>query len=264
MASTSSALFLACWVVALDHVLATSVKRCGGPFVPPEKIVDISYSFNNRTIFWEDDVKFRLNVTRTGSTTEDWYQADHFLLPMRGGTYMDAPIHFAPGKWSASQIPLERQLFLPIVLVDVERQACDQAAYQLSVDDLEHWEEQHGRIPNGALVVARTGRSKLWPNREAYLGIDEHGSRHFPTFSTEAAQFLVERRNIYGVGLDSPSVDLSKASSTHRTLAAHNVYKLKNLADLSRVPAYGAKAIVLPIKVCRASGAPARVVAILP
>lgn len=177
---------------------------------------------------------------------------------------MDAPIHFAPGKWSMSQIPLERLLFLPIVLVDVEKQASEQPAYQLSVEDIEQWEEQHGRIPQGALVIERTGRSKLWPNREAYLGIDEHGWRRFPTFSTEAAQFLVEQRSIYGVGLDSPSVDLFRASSTHRTLAAHNVYKLENLADLSRVPAYGAKAIVLPIKVCQASGAAIRVVAILP
>ncbi|XP_049267546.1 isatin hydrolase-like [Rhipicephalus sanguineus] len=128
-------------------------------------------------------------------------------------------------------------MFLPIALVDVEAQASENPAYELSVEYIERWEAEHGHVPHGALFVERTGRYKLWPNRDAYLGIDDQGWRRFPTVSPEAARFLVEQRHIYGFGLDSPSVDLFNASATHRILASHNVYVLENLADLSRVPA---------------------------
>lgn len=232
--------------------------------LPSDKLVDLSHSFNNQTIFWEDDAAFKLNVSLQGSTGEDWYQADVMELATHGGTHLDAPIHFAPNTWSISEIPLERLVFVPIVLVDVEAQASQNPVYELSVGDIEHWEEQHGRIPDGALVVEKTGRAQLWPDRKAYMGIDEHGWRRFPTFSPEAAQFLTQNRTIYGVGLDSPSVDLFNATATHRILASHNVYILENLADLSRVPPKGAKAIVMATKIDGASGAPARVVAILP
>lgn len=232
--------------------------------LPADKIVDLSHSFNNQTIFWADDAAFNLNVSRRGSTTEDWYQADVIELATHGGTHLDAPIHFASGTWTVSEIPLERLLFVPIALVDVQEQASQNPVYELSVADIERWEEQHGRLPDGALLVERTGRAQLWPDRKAYMGIDEQGWRRYPTFSPEAARFLTENRSIYGVGLDSPSVDLFNASATHRILASHNVYKLENLADLSRVPAKGARAVVLATKIDGASGAPARVVAILP
>ncbi|KAL1485028.1 hypothetical protein MTO96_032217 [Rhipicephalus appendiculatus] len=242
MASKCSAVILLWCAFAASRVTARNPSSCGGLSVPPEKLIDLSHSFNNRTIFWSDDAEFRLNISRRGSTPEDWYQSDVVELATHGGTHLDAPIHFAPERWTASESP----------------------AYELSVDDIERWEAEHGHVPHGALFVERTGRYKLWPNRNAYLGIDDQGWRRFPTVSPEAARFLVEQRHIYGFGLDSPSVDLFNASATHRILGSHNVYVLENLADLSRVPALGATAIALPVKVCMASGSPVRVVAILP
>ncbi|XP_050040581.1 isatin hydrolase-like [Dermacentor andersoni] len=264
MASSFSAIILLMCASLLSCIAARIPSSCGGLFVPPEKLVDLSYSFNNRTIFWSDDAEFRLNISRKGSTPEDWYQADVIELATHGGTHLDAPIHFAPDKWTVSQIPLERLMFVPIALVDVEAQASENPVYELSLEDIERWEGQHGHVPRGALLIERTGRSKLWPNRNAYLGIDDHGWRRFPTVSFEAARFLVEQRQVYGIGLDSPSVDLLNSSAPHRVISANNVYILENLADLSRLPALGATAIVMPIKVCQASGAPVRVVAILP
>ncbi|KAH6934976.1 hypothetical protein HPB50_002558 [Hyalomma asiaticum] len=249
---------------AACHDTTRGSSGCGGLFVPPEKLIDLSHSLNNRTIFWADDAEFRLNITRRGSTPEDWYQSDVVELATHGGTHLDAPIHFAPETWAVSQIPLERLMFVPIALVDVEAQANENPVYELSVEDIERWEAEHGHVPHGALVIERTGRYKLWPNRNAYLGIDNQGWRRFPTVSPEAARFLVEQRRIYGFGLDSPSVDLYNATATHRMLSSHNVYILENLADLSRLPAHGATAVVLPVKVCKASGVPVRVVAILP
>ncbi|KAL3196228.1 hypothetical protein MRX96_015532 [Rhipicephalus microplus] len=180
MASKCSAVILLWCAFAAGRGTARNPSSCGGLTVPPEKLVDLSYSFNNRTIFWADDAEFRLNVSRRGSTPEDWYQADVVELATHGGTHLDAPIHFAPERWTVSQIPLERLMFLPIALVDVEAQSSENPAYELSVEDIERWEAEHGHVPYGALFVERTGRYKLWPNPQCLLGHRRPGMEAFP------------------------------------------------------------------------------------
>ncbi|CAN8027032.1 unnamed protein product, partial [Ixodes persulcatus] len=192
------------------------------------------------------------------------YQAEVIRTATHGGTHFDAPNHFHKGGWTVSEVPLQRLLFRPIALVDNTDKAALNSTYLLSVEDLRGWEKRHGRLPQGCLLLVRTGWSKLWPNRTAYLGIDSNGTRHFPSISSDAATFLVQERDVYGVGLDAVSVDFYGITPTHRILGAKNIYNLENLADLRRVPAKGAHAMVLPMKIGVASGAPVRVVAILP
>ncbi|XP_042142137.1 isatin hydrolase [Ixodes scapularis] len=228
------------------------------------EMVDLSYEFTNETIYWADDGAFYLNSTIFSEAENSWFVADVIRAPTHGGTHLDAPIHFHKGGWAVSEIPLQRLLFRPIALVDVRDKTALNSTYSLSVEDIRSWEEQHGRLPEGCLLFARTGWSKLWPNRTAYMGIDSNGTRHFPSFSNDLAKFLVKERDVYGVGLDAASVDFYGQTQTHRILGAKNIYNLENLADLQRLPEKGAHAIVLPMKIGGASGAPVRVVAILP
>jgi kynurenine formamidase len=55
--------------------------------------------------------------------------------PEHGGTHLDAPIHFAEGKRTAEQIPLE-QLIAPAVVIDVTSSAATNADYRLTADDV--------------------------------------------------------------------------------------------------------------------------------
>lgn len=105
---------------------------------------------------------------------------------------------------------------------------------------------------------------QYWPNRDEYLGIDSFGRRIFPTMSPEAARFLAKERQVYGVGFDTISPDASAPNKPHRELFAQNVYVIENLANLHLVPPTGARAIVLPMKISGSSGAPVRVLAVLP
>lgn len=89
------------------------------------------------------------------------YVADVIRAPTHGGTHLDAPIHFHKGGWAVSEIPLQRLLFLPIALVDVRDKTALNSTYSLSVEDIQSWEEQHGRLPEGCLLFARTGWSKV-------------------------------------------------------------------------------------------------------
>lgn len=68
------------------------------------------------------------------------------------------------------------------------------------------------------------------------------------------------------LGVDTASVDHgpSKDYFVHRVLGAANVVGLENLTNLDRLPPTGAWVMALPIKLAHGSGAPARVIALVP
>jgi kynurenine formamidase len=113
-------------------------------------------------------------------------------------------------------------------------------------------------------VIARTGWSDRWGSMKNYRNADEKGM-HFPGFSEQAAKFLVDARQISGLGIDTLSVDpgASKNYPVHQYVAAHDVYNLENVADLGQVPASGAIVVVAPAKLEGGSGGPVRLFALL-
>lgn len=96
------------------------------------------------------------------------------------------------------------------------------------------------------------------------MGFDSQRTRHFPSIGADAATFIAKERNLFGLGVDTASVDANSPLVAHTILAKKLMYNLENLADLSLIPFTGAHAIVLPMKIRAGSGAPVRVVAILP
>ena len=74
---------------------------------------------------------------------------------------------------------------------------------RLTVGDLTGWESRHGRIPDGAVVVLRSGRGKLYGRKKEYFGAPDGvfeadpkdtAHLHFPGFHPDAAQWLVDNR----------------------------------------------------------------------
>ena len=131
------------------------------------------------------------------------------------------------------------------------------------------WEAANGPIPDGAIVVLRTGWGERWPDRARYLGTAEPGDvahLHFPGFSEGAARYLAGSGKLVGIGLDTASLDpgVSKTFVAHQVFSAANLYGLENLAALEKLPAKGATLIALPMKIGGGTGGPTRVVAILP
>ena len=143
--------------------------------------------------------------------------------------------------------------------------------YQVSVDDLTAWEAARGRIPDGAILLLRTGWADRWHDRAAYLGTEATGPEaaaqlHFPGLDPEAAQWLVEERSVAAVGIDTPSIDYGQSSDfrSHVILYSANVPGFENLAQLERLPATGAYVVALPMKIEGGSGGPLRIVAFVP
>lgn len=148
--------------------------------------------------------------------------------------------------------------------------AAGDADLQVGVAELLSWEARNGRIEPGSIVLIRTNFSKRWPDAAAYLGTAERGAEavaklHFPGLHPEAAEWLVEERNIKAVGLDTASIDYGQSTGfeTHRILAVRDIPIFENLTQLDQLPARGATLIALPMKIAGGSGAPLRVIALV-
>jgi kynurenine formamidase len=178
---------------------------------------------------------------------------------------MDAPAHFARGTWTVDQIPAER-LMRPLVVLDVSAKAQSNPDYRISVEDVANWERDNGQVPQGAVVLARTGWASRWNSMKDFRNADAKGVPHFPGYAQETARFLVEGRNIVGLGIDTLSVDYgpSKDYPVHHYCALKSVYHLENVANLSQAPEAGATVVVAPVKLEGGSGAPVRVLALVP
>jgi kynurenine formamidase len=240
------------------------------PF-PGGAIVDLSYAYDQQTLFWPTAEPFRLRTVFAGRTPQGYfYAANDFATSEHGGTHIDAPVHFAEGRRTVDQIPLET-LIGPAILVDVVSQASANADYQVTRSDLLQWESRHGRIPEGAIVLFRTGFGRHWPDAARYLGTAERGEAavsklHFPGLDPDAARWITTERSVHAVGLDTASIDYGQSTrfETHRTLMDRNIPAFENLANLDRLPETGFQVIALPIKIGGGSGGPLRAVAVLP
>lgn len=237
---------------------------------PSGKIIDLSYAFDADTVFWPTAEGFRLEKDFEGMTEKGYYYAaNKFSTAEHGGTHVDSPVHFAQGRNTVDQIPLE-QLLGDAIVVDVAKQCETNPDYQVTTDDFLQWEKANSEIPKGAIVLLRTGYGKYWPERKEYMGTDERGADavpklHFPGLNPEAARWLTANRSIKAIGLDTPSIDYGQSTlfESHRALFDKNIPAFENLANLDKLPIKNFIVIALPMKIKGGSGAPLRAIAIL-
>lgn len=239
--------------------------------LPQGKWIDLTHDFSEETIYWPTAEGFKLETVFEGYTDKGYfYDANNYSAAEHGGTHIDAPIHFAEGKQTVDEIPLEK-LIGPAIVIDVTQKALSDPDYQVGVGDFTDWESKNGPIPEGSIVLLNTGYAKYWPDRVKYMGTDNRGSEavgdlHFPGLDPQAAKWLVEKRNINAIGLDTPSIDFGQSQlfESHRILFKENIPAFENVANLDKLPAKGAIIIALPMKIKGGSGGPLRIIAMLP
>jgi kynurenine formamidase len=271
--------------VAVPIVLAvTLLSGCGADEPPPveqeertladrlaaARLVDLTHPLNDETLVWPTSIPFTFETTAEGRTEDGYFYASrNFAGPEHGATHLDAPVHFAEGRWTTDQVPLER-LMGPAAVIDVSAQADADPNYQVKVDDFLAWEAEHGALPDNAIVLLFTNRSRHWPDAEAYMGTARQGEEgvaelSFPGLHPEAARWLVEERSVSIVGLDTPSIDHGPSTlfEAHRVLFDANIPALENVANLERLPPRGATVIALPMLLEGGTGGPVRIVGIV-
>ncbi|GJM34648.1 MAG: cyclase [Saprospiraceae bacterium] len=237
---------------------------------PSGQWIDLTHTFDENTIYWPTAEKFSLDTVFEGMTEKGYYySAFQYCAAEHGGTHLDAPIHFASGKNTVDQIPVD-QLIGEAIVVDVSTKALVDRDYLISVDDFQTWEIQNGPIPDDVIVLLYTGYDQFWQNPIKYMGTDETGEQavaklHFPGLHPDAATWLSENRKIKAIGLDTPSIDFGQSTyfESHQILFKHNIPAFENVANLKQLPAKGSWVVALPMKIGNGSGAPLRIVGFL-
>jgi kynurenine formamidase len=238
---------------------------------PSGAVVDLSYPFDSSTVYWPTAETFHLEKDFEGIAEGGfYYSAYRYSAAEHGGTHIDAPVHFAKGRHSVDEIPLE-QLMAPAIVIDVTRQCEHNRDYRVTAADFQNWERRNGRIAAGTIVLLRTGFGKFYPNRKHYLGTDARGAAavadlHFPGLDPEAARWLTRNRQINAIGLDTASIDYGQSTlyESHRILFDKNIPAFENVANLDKLPVKGFSVIALPMKIKDGSGGPLRIVAVVP
>ncbi len=229
------------------------------------EIVDLAYPLDEKANFWPGDDYEPFTLKTIATLEKNGVLSKAMSFPEHIGTHVDAPNHFEPDRPDVSEIPAE-QLFAPGVVIDVTMRAEVDADYGLSVADVKAWEAKHGRIPDHAVVLLRTGWGRFWSNPVRFRNADARGTLHFPSYVEESARFLVEQRKAKGLGVDNLSIDrgISKDFAVHHVVNGARRYGIENVAHLEKLPPRGFHVWVAPIKVRKGTGGPARVFAILP
>jgi kynurenine formamidase len=257
---------LACGPSAADPPASgTSPDRLDLLFSGQMEVVDLTHGISSDVPSWPGAPGSPFSYDVLISHPDGTPMMGAYHIPEHFGTHLDAPIHGGEGLPSSDEIPVS-QFFAQVVVLDVREQASADADFAATAAVAERWEEAHGRIPSGAVVLLRTGWAARWDEGESYYNAASDGVLHFAGFGESLARFLVEDRDIVGIGIDSGSVDPGDDSDfpVHAIVNGAGKYQLENLADLSLLPESGAYLIVAPIKIKGGSGGQVRVFAVVP
>ena len=93
-----------------------------------------------------------------------------------------------------ADIPVDRFVG-PAVVIDISGRAATDKDTGVTVEDLQAWEEKHGKIPKGAIVLMNSGWGQYINNVTLFRGNDTDDTRylHFPgkcIYQNQKAPFI--------------------------------------------------------------------------
>jgi kynurenine formamidase len=195
----------------------------------------------------------RVTIPDNGFYGQVWTLWEHI------GTHMDVPAHFILGGRFSTEIPLE-ELVAPVVVVDISERVASEPDTVVTPDDLARFERRHGRIPRDAVVAMYSGWETRAGSVAAYQNMDAGGTMRFPGFGKDAVDWLLKRRRIRGIGVDTMSLDHGSSATfdVHLTVLGADHYGVENLRNLKQLPPRGATILLGLIPWHEGSGGPCR------
>jgi len=250
---------------ATESAQPNPVPTIADLFAGDVEIIDMTHALSPDSVYWpgSDRSPFEYEVRATqpsGAVSMGAYST-----PEHHGTHLDAPIHGGDNLPTVDQLTAA-DLFGPVVVIDVTAQAAADPDYAVTSDDLLAWEDRNGPLPAGAIVLMHSGWSLKYDDADAYRNQEPAGRMHFPGFSEEAARFLIDERDIRGIGVDTLSVDPGavRGFPAHGVVNGNGKFHLENVANLHLLPEAGAYLIVAPIKIAGGSGGQVRIFGVVP
>ena len=169
-------------------------------------------------------------ISRYDSKGPAWYW-NIINMGEHTGTHFDAPIHWVTGKDlpnNATDTIPARKFIGPACVIDVTADVQQNADFLLTIERLEAWEAEHGRIPAGAWVLLRTGWSTR-KGREEFLNTAADGA-HSPGFHQTCSELLAKDRDVLGVGVETVGTDAWPGWDLHPTISkSHDYARLRQI-----------------------------------
>jgi kynurenine formamidase len=226
------------------------------------RVIHLSHVIDTDIPHWQGDPPVEFETV--AKLEKDGYYLRRFSLGEHSATHINAPIGFYNSGVAIDQYPAE-SLVLPAVVIDIREQVANNPDYALTVADILAWEEQHGEISTDNIVLLYTGWQEKWSDRTAFMNQDNQGSMHFPGFGSDATQFLLNKRQIAGVGIDTHGVDCGQDTTfaTNRLVLEKPRIVLENLTNLDQLPPKGTTLAIGVLRLRGGSGSPAGVLALI-
>ena len=153
------------------------------------------------------------------------------------GTQLDPPAHWAPEYPAIDEIPATYAV-RPLVVISIVDKVKHKGDYHLQVSDIRAWEKEHGRIPEGSVVMVRSDWSKRWTTDAAKaraLALD----RVFPGVGLKAIKYLHLQRRILFHGHEPLDTDTTPTLEGEHWLMHNGYTQAEGVDNLHAVPETG-------------------------
>ncbi|MBW4571328.1 MAG: cyclase family protein [Tolypothrix carrinoi HA7290-LM1] len=229
---------------------------------PYSRIIHLSHIIDTDIPQWQGDPPVEFDTV--AEIDKDGYYLRRFSLGEHSATHINAPKSFHNFGVGIDKYPAE-SLVVSAVVIDIRVKTAVNFDYVLTVADVLAWEEKYGEISANSLVILYTGWQDKWRDKDAFFNQDAEGSLHFPGFGSDATQFLLNERQIAGVGIDTHGVDGQDTTfAINRLVLEKPRLVLENLTNLDQLPPRGAMLAIAPLLLQNGSGSPVGVLALLP
>ncbi|MEH2368868.1 cyclase family protein [Nostoc sp.] len=227
------------------------------------RVIHLSHVIDIDIPQWSGDPTVEFETV--AELNNDGYYLRRFSLGEHSATHINAPNSFHSSAVGIDQYPAQ-SLVVPAVVINVCQATAVNPDYALTVADVLAWEAEYGEISAGCVVILNTGWQKKWLDKSAFLNHDAQGIPHFPGFGSDATQFLLDERQIFGLGIDTHGVDPGQDNSftINRLVLEQPRIVLENLTNLDQLPPKGTTLAIAPLRLRGGSGSPVGVLAFVP
>lgn len=208
-------------------------------------IFDLSVTLKTYMPLWPTNPL--LSVAPIGVAARDGYNVESYTSVTHSGTHIDAPYHMIDTMTTVDDLPLGQLVGEGYVI----RPELD--GPEITLERLKKkWKEEY----NGKIVLINTG----WDKKR---GFTKEFQYEFPGLALDTVDFLIERKPKV-IGIDTLGIEPFSHGDfkVHKALLSEGFAFIEDLAGLDQLEE-GKKYLIaaLPLKIFKASGAMARVIA---